>query len=303
MHLPDIDDLNFFEKVSHSRSLTEAARDWGVSVSAVSKRLTGLEARLGVQLIRRTTRRLSLTDEGMRYAAGATSIVAAVADLEDSIAESQGPLRGSIAVHSTLGLGRKHIAPLLADFVGVNPEVKVELELSHLPLNIAETPFDIGIRVGHLQDSRLKARRLQRNTRIVCAAPSYLRDHGAPATPQELGEHNCIILHENESDYALWRFGTDSHEFAVRVDGNMMSNDGDVATLWCIEGRGLIMRSQWHVAPMIADGTLVQVLADILTPSADIHAVYRSTAHVPRRINSMLDYLQAGLSTRIKAML
>lgn len=294
------DDILFFDIVARSRSLTEAAREFGVSVSAVSKRLAQLETRLGVPLIQRTTRRFTLTPEGERYAAGAARLAAQLEELEDSIAEQHDELRGRLHVRSTIGLGRAHIADLVAEFVTRHPAVQVDLELSAVPLNIAGTGFDLDIHVGPLPDSRLTAKRLCRNRRIVCAAPEYIAEHGAPADTAELERHNCIVLRENESDYVLWRFIEPARgETAVRVAGNLVSNDGDVITRWCLEGRGLIMRSLWHVAPLLRDGSLVQVLPDIPTPSADVYAAYAGATVLPRRTKALLDHLERGLNARI----
>ena len=163
---------------------------------------------------------------------------------------------GGSAVHSTIGLGRAHIAPLLGTFSTLHPGVDIELDLSHLPLNIAGTSFDIAIRVGQLRDSRLKARRLHPNRRVLCAAPSYFNDRTRPTSLADLADHHCIVIRENETDYAIWRFGKDDDETAVRVHGSMISNDGDIATRWCLEGHGLIMRSLWQVAPFMRDGAL-----------------------------------------------
>ncbi|MFG1795877.1 LysR family transcriptional regulator [Nocardia sp. NPDC049149] len=293
------DDVSFFDIVARSRSLTEAAMQFGVSVSSVSKRLAQMEARLGVVLVQRSTRRLTLTPEGERYAAGAAVIAAQLEELEDSIAEQRHDLRGRVHIRSTIGLGRAHIAPLVADFVEHHPTVQVDLDLSAVPLHIAGSGFDIGIRVGALQDSRLTATRLWVNQRVVCASPEYVRRNGIPATVKDLEAHNCIVLRENESDYALWRFESAGKEIAVRVAGNLTSNDGDVITRWCLEGRGLVMRSRWHVDPLLRDGALVQVLPELATPSADIFAVYAATAPLPRRTRAVIDHLKAGLGRRI----
>ncbi|MFC9557036.1 LysR family transcriptional regulator [Rhodococcus sp. NPDC056960] len=294
------DDALFFDVVARASSLTEAAREFGVSVSSVSKRLSRIEGRLGVRLIQRTTRRLTLTSEGERYAAGAAVIAAELTELEESISEAHAELVGRVRIHATLGLGRAHIAPLVAQFLDKHPRLNIELDLSPLPLNIAGTTFDIGIRVGSLQDSRLTAKRLCRNRRVVCAAPEYLERCGIPLEPKDLEHHNCIVIRENEGDYALWRFGADHDETAIRVSGNLLCNDGDAVTQWCVEGHGVIMRSIWHVAPLLRDGTLVQVLPHIPTPAADVHALYSATAQVPRRIRELVDHLATGLSGRIE---
>ncbi|MVU77626.1 LysR family transcriptional regulator [Nocardia sp. ET3-3] len=294
------DDILFFDIVARSRSLTEAAREFGVSVSAVSKRLAQLEARLGVPLVQRTTRRFTLTPEGDRYAAGAARLAAELEALEDSIAEQHADLRGRLHVRSTIGLGRAHIADLVAEFAARHPLVQIDLELSSAPLNIAGTGFDLDIHVGALPDSRLTATRLCRNQRIVCATPEYIRRHGTPATPSDLEDHNCIVLRENESDYALWRFlAPDGREIATRVAGDLVSNDGDVITRWCLESRGLIMRSRWQVAPLLADGSLIHILPDLATPAADIYAAYSASPALPRRTRALLDHLRRGLQARI----
>ncbi|MET4430894.1 LysR family transcriptional regulator [Mycolicibacterium sp. 624] len=294
------DDVAFFEVVARSPSLTEVGREMGISVSAVSKRLAHLEKRLGVRLVQRSTRRLTLTMEGERYAAGAAVIAAQLAELEESVTGNYSQLRGRIRIHSSVGLGRAHIAPLLAEFVEQNPLVQVDVELSAKPFATAGTPFDIAIRVGALQDSRLTGRRLHPNRRVICASPQYLLRHGTPESISDLDHHNCIVLRQDEGDFALWRFGGEGNEMSIRVAGNMISNDGDITTQWCLDGRGLLMRSLWHVRPMLDAGTLVQVLPDIETPPADIHAVYSATPEPPRRVRAAVDYLQDRLGDRLR---
>lgn len=267
-------------------------------MSAVSKRLTALESRLGVPLVRRSTRRLTLTEEGELYATGALTILQQKTDLEEALSVQHGELKGRITVHSSLGIGRKHIAPLLGEFVRQHPLIQIDLELSPLPLNISGTNFDIAIRVGALSDSRLKAKLLARNRRIVCAAPSYFDSAPPLRTIRDLERHNCIVLRENNGDYSLWRFGEKEQEY-VDVRGSMISDDGDVVTDWCIQGLGLIMRSTWHVNPLIQQGVLQQVLPDVPTPSADIYALYPATARTPQRITAAIEHLRHGLAARI----
>ena len=298
MDLRSIDDLDFFEQISRSHSLTEAARNWGKSVSAVSKRLAALESRLGVPLVRRSTRKLTLTEEGQLYATGALAILQQKSDLEEALSVQHVELRGRIAVRSSPGIGRTHIAPLLADFARQHPLIQIDLELSPLPLNISGTSFDIAIRVGGLSDSRLKAKLLARNRRIVCAAPRYLDSAPPLRSIRDLERHNCIVLRENNADYSLWRFGEKEQEY-VDVRGSMISDDGDVVTDWCVRGLGLVMRSTWHVNPLIQQGVLQQVLPDVPTPSADIFALYPATVRTPRRITAAIEHLRQGLAARI----
>lgn len=204
-------------------------------------------------------------------------------------------------MHSSIGLGRAHIAPLLGRFHTLNPDVEIELELSHLPLHVAGTPFDFAIRVGRQRDSSLRARLLHQNRRVVCASPTYLRRRDPPTSLDDLATHDCIVIRETDIDYAIWRFGADADETAVKVPGALISNDGDVATQWCIDGYGLLMRSLWRIEPMLRDGSLIQVLSDVPTPSASIYAVYASTQNLSRRAKAAIDYLGRELPRRIGA--
>lgn len=297
MDLPDIDDLRFFAGIAAAGTLTEAARVWGVSVSAVSKRLARLERRLGARLVNRSTRRLTLTDEGRRYAEGAVEVLGRIDDLEDDVGRRSGRLHGRVSVHATMGFGRTHIAPLLGSFGAAHPDLRIDLELSHIPVHVGGTGYDFAVRAGPLPDSRMHARVLLRNRRVVCAAPSYLRRRGEPRDLAGLAEHDCIVIRETDTSYAHWRFGTADDVTAVRVSGSMTCNDGEVATAWCLAGRGLVMRSLWQVAPLLARGDLVQVLDGVPTPPADFVAVH--DASPPRRVTAALDHLAAGLAERI----
>ncbi|MFD4253375.1 LysR family transcriptional regulator [Amycolatopsis thermoflava] len=299
MELPEFDDLRFFAGVAAASTLTEAGHRWGVSVSAVSKRLARLERRLDAQLINRSTRRFTLTPEGERYRDVAAEVLQRIDDVEDEIGRQRHGLRGRIAVQSSIGLGRAHVAPLLGELAAGHPQLRVDLELSHLPVHVGGTAFDFAVRVGPLPDSRLRSRLLHRNRRIVCAAPAYLREHGEPRTLDDLGAHSCIVIRENDTDYAIWRFGTADEPVNVRVEGTLTTNDGDVATDWCRAGRGLLMRSLWRVAPLLADGSLVPVLRELPTPRADVHAVLSGTRHPPRRVATALDHLVRGFARRL----
>ncbi|GAY12752.1 LysR family transcriptional regulator [Pseudonocardia sp. N23] len=301
MDLPDRDDLQFFDGIAAAGTLTEAARRWGVSTSAVSKRLAHLERRLGAQLVRRSTRRLSLTDEGERYAAGAARLLPLISDLEEDVGHRRGALRGRVAVHCTMGLGRSHVAPALGAFAAEHPGVSLELELSHLPLHVAGSPFDFAIRVGSRDDSAVRTRTLLPNRRVVCASPRYLAEHAAPQTLTDLAGHHCIVIREIDTDHTVWRFGTDGDETTVRVPGTMISNDGDVATRWCVDGHGLLMRSLWHVGPLLRDGVLVRVLREVPTPRADVVAIHPVGRHLSRRAAAALDHLAAELDRRLGA--
>lgn len=294
-----VEELKFFAVVAASETLTAASRELGLSLPVVSKRLAALEARLGVQLVHRGIRRLSLTSEGGVFARGVHSILSEIQQLEDDVTGQSVELRGSLVVESTMGLGRAHVGPLLGEFAALHPRLDVQLSISPLPLSPHRREFDVAVHVGAPQDSSLRIRRIATSRRLVCASPEYLRRDGTPSNVADLADHNCIVLRENHSDFAQWRFGVGGDEFQVRVDGSLSSNDGDIVTGWALEGRGLIMRSSWHVAAMLADGRLVQVLPDVPTPNADVYALYADTGHVPARVSQVIDFLAQELPSRL----
>jgi DNA-binding transcriptional LysR family regulator len=294
-----VDDLQFFHVVASSETLTAASRELGCSLPVVSKRLSALEHRLAVRLVQRGARRLMLTSEGELYAARVEAILDQVRELEDTITDTAGGLRGSLVVEATLGLGRAHIAPLLGEFAAAHPELHVRMQTSALPLRPHQREFDVAVHVGMPPDSSLRMRRLAKNRRVPCAAPSYLAAHGTPESIEDLAHHNCIVLRENESDFALWRFGDADRPRHVRVQGSLSSNDGDVVTGWALEGRGVIMRSEWHVRPHLDRGELIRVLPHLSTPASDIYALLEEDGHVPRRVNALIDYLAARLPLRL----
>ncbi|MEU6818598.1 LysR family transcriptional regulator [Streptomyces sp. NPDC046860] len=290
-------DLYFFHVVASSETLTAASRELGCSLPVVSRRLSALERRLDVRLVQRGARRLTLTSEGALYAARVAAIVEQIRELEETIAGTAGELRGTVVVEATLGLGRAHIAPLLGEFAAAHPGLHVRMQSSALPLRRRE--FDVAVHVGAPPDSTLRMRRLARNRRVPCASPSYLAGRGVLGRVEDLADHDCIVLREKESDFALWRFGDEDNPRQVRVHGSLSSNDGDVVTAWALEGRGVIMRSQWHVQPHLDRGELVHVLPHVPTPAADIYALLESDGHVPRRISALIDHLAQRLPERL----
>lgn len=294
-----MDDLRFFHVVAASETLTAAARELECSLPVVSKRLRALERRLDVRLVHRGTRRLMLTSEGELYAARLQPILDQVRELEDLITHRSADLRGSVVVQATLGLGRAHIAPLLGEFTALHPQLSIRLHTSALPLRPHRREFDMAVHVGTPPDSSLRMRRLAKNHRVPCAAPSYLERKGMPEHVEDLADHDCIVLRENEGDFALWRFGDAGNPRQVRVRGRLSSNDGDVVTDWALQGRGVIMRSEWHIRSHLESGALVRVLPDVPTPPADIYALLSDDVHVPRRISALIDHLAARLPDRI----
>ncbi|MGW4059245.1 LysR substrate-binding domain-containing protein [Amycolatopsis sp. NPDC004747] len=294
-----LDDLGFFHVVAVSETLTAAARELDVSLPVVSKRLKALERRLDARLVHRGARRLTLTSEGRVYAARVEAILDQVRELDDLVSHSSGELRGSIVVQATLGLGRAHVAPLIGEFTARHPQVRIQLRTSALPLRPHRREFDLAVHVGTPPDSTLRMRRLARNRRIPCAAPSYVERRGAPERIEDLTAHDCIVLRENEGDFAVWRFGSTAKPRQVRVRGSLSSNDGDIVTDWALQGRGIVMRSEWQVRSHLDSGALVRLLPGVPTPPADIHALLAEDVHVPRRTKELITHLAARLPERL----
>jgi len=299
-----LDDLAFFQRLAQAGSLTATARELGLSLSAVSKRLKQLEARLGVTLASRTTRRLTLTPEGERYLVRGAAILEELVELEEALGAQRAELSGPLKINATFGFGRRHVAPLLSHFCARHPRVAASLELSNFPLTPGEQGVDIGIRVGEPPDSRLVARHVLANRRVLCASPRYMASMPPLETPADLSAHPCLVLRENDSDYAVWRFRCrdGGAERAVKVAGPLASNDGEVIVGLALDGHGIMLRSWWDVHPHLADGRLVELLPGWQGVRADFHAVYRPRRHVPARLRAFLDLLQRELPRRVAAL-
>lgn len=294
-----IDDLAFFQQVATRGSLTEVARHLGLSLPAVSKRLSQLESRLGVQLLQRTTRRLSLTPEGTLYLDGGRPILRQLEELESALNSRQPTLHGRLRINGTLGFGRRHLAPVVSSFARLHPELEISLELTNQPVSLLDDQFDIGVGMGEPPDSRLIGIRLLENPRILCAAPRYLESMSAPQQVADLVRHNCIVLRQFGSDYAIWRFHKDGVDYAHKVSGTLSSNDGEVTVGLALEGHGMILRSRWDVQEHLESGRLQAVLEDHHAPNGDIYAVYQQRRHLPQRISVFTHYLVQALAKRL----
>ncbi|WP_043529807.1 LysR family transcriptional regulator [Litchfieldella xinjiangensis] len=298
--MAEIDDLAFFQCLARCGSLTATAREQGVSLSAVSKRLKQLEARLGVALASRTTRRLTLTAEGELYLSRGSLILDDLHELEAALGERQARLTGRLRINATFGFGRRHVAPLLSAFCSRHPELDAWLELTNFPLNLADHGFDVGIRVGLPPDSRLVATRILENRRVLCASPAFISGCAELRAPGDLSTRQCLILRENDSDYALWRFVDQAgEERAVKVGGGLASNDGEVITRLALDGHGIMLRSWWDVHEHLASGRLVELLPNWRGVRADFYAVYDQRRHVPTRIRTFIAYLQEQMAGRV----
>lgn len=291
------DDLIFFQMVATAPSLAEAARRLNVTPPAVTQRLRALEARVGVQLIDRTSRGLSLTDEGELVASEGASIMGAVDQLCERLASRTSQVRGHLRVAAPYGFGRRHVAPVVQQFAVDHPAASVTLELSDSPIRQMSESWDIIVHIGGLPESDRLVTTLAPNRRILCAAPAYLKASAPICHPMDLVDHRCFALRQNNEDVTLWRF---SHprdgKVPVRVKPSLSSNDGEVVRDWALAGLGVIVRSEWDVAADLAAGRLAVVLPDWTLPDADVVALLHARQGRSGRSNAFLQALRARLA-------
>jgi DNA-binding transcriptional LysR family regulator len=293
-------DLGFFSTLAGAGSLSAAARELGVTTPAVSKHLALMESRLGVPLVVRTTRRMSLTPEGELYLQSARRILSEIDGMEELLGVSKATPKGLLRVNATLGFGRSHVAPLISRFVRKHPQVEVQLQLSVNPPPLTDDSFDVCIRFGAPPDLRVIARYIAPNRRLLCAAPAYLGKHGTPKVPNDLTKHNCIGIRQGEEAYGVWRLssgrGKGAITEAVKTRGNLTTNDGEIAVNWALEGHGILMRAEWDIERYLRNGRLVHVLPQYHTPDADIHAVYPQRHQLAARVRAFVDFIALSFS-------
>jgi LysR family transcriptional activator of dmlA len=293
-------DLGFFSVLARAGSLSAAGRELGITTPAVSKHLALMEARIGVALVNRTTRRMSLTPEGELYLEHARSILASIDDLEQQLGVSKATPQGLLRVNATLGFGRSHVAPIISRFARKYPAVEVQLQLSVRPPALTDDLFDVCIRFGAPPEARVIARNLAPNRRLLCASPAYLARHGTPKVPHDLTRHNCIGIRQGEEAHGAWRLssgrGRNAASETVKVRGSLATNDGEIAVNWALDGHGILMRAEWDIERYLRNGRLVQVLPQYHTPDADIYAVYPQRHQLAARVRTFVDFVTLALS-------
>jgi DNA-binding transcriptional LysR family regulator len=290
------EDLHFFIALASAVSLADAARKLDVTPPAVTQRLRLLENRLGMRLIDRSGRRMVLTDEGELLAVRGRRICDDMGSLSDTLASRRGTVAGHLRVIAPLGFGQRYVAPAIAQFHGLYPEVSASLMLSDRPARISDDMWDLMVHIGELRDSSLVSRRLAPNRRILCAAPSYLARRGEPRHPEDLLTHDCIALRENDEDVTMWRFTSKDQGIPsnVRIEPMLTSNDGGTVRDWALAGLGIIARSEWDVAEHLHSGRLVSLLEAWAQPNADIVALISSRHGRSLRAQRFLDLLHAS---------
>jgi len=286
----EFEDMTAFVRIVESGGIGRAAGQLGVAKSAISRRLVDLEARLGVQLLVRTTRRSSLTDAGQSYYLRALEILADVEDLKADLSGPTAKLTGRLKVAAPLSFGVTHLAPVLQEFVTAHPDLTVHVDLSDRQVDLVEEGFDLAVRIARLRDSTLIARRLTPINLILCASPEYLARHGRPRTPEDLREHS-VLHYDNTRGTTMTFTGPDGNEVSVNLGARMSANNGDFLQAAAVGGLGVAAPPTFVAWRDIVSGRLVPILTDYRLPALNAYAVYPRTRHLSRRVRALIDLL------------
>ena len=290
--LPPTEDLRVFITVVRKSSFAAAAQALDASPAYISKRMRLLEENLGIKLLHRTTRRVTVTQEGERIFHWAQRVLD---DMEHLLQEAQitrREPRGLLRVSSSFGFGRNVVAPAFSQLARRYPALQLRLEVFDRLVDIASEGFDLDVRVGDEIAPQLIARRLADNHRVLCAAPDYLAQRGTPRTLEDLTGHDCIVIKERDHPFGVWKLRNGAQESSVKVTGSLSTNHGEMALQWAVDGHGIVLRSQWDVAAHLAEGRLVQVLPEWVQ-AANIWAVYPQRLERSAKVRVCVEFLQA----------
>lgn len=290
--LDHLDDIRVFMRVAELESLSAAGRDLRKTPAVVSSRIARLEQATGVSLLWRTTRQVKLTPEGETFLEHCAEIMRAVADAEALLTRDDAAPSGPVRISAPTGIGETILAPLFGKFSLEYPEINIQLHLTDRIVNLVEEKYDLAIRISELRDAGLIIRKLADNTRVICATPQYIQEHGAPMTPHELRNHKCLLLRFPGSQQYQWKLtAPDGEVFNLPIKGPLDSNRTVILKKWALEGLGLTMQNKIDVSQELEAGMLVPVLTDHEIDSHGIFAVYPKRRHMPPRLRSTIDFV------------
>lgn len=289
--MPDTEDFAIFVRVVELGSLLAAGRDMRLSAAVVSNRIARLEKDVGTRLLNRTTRHVSLTEEGSSYYDHCVVILNELEQAESAITSVNAEPRGPIKITAPTVFGRLHVAPHVPRFLERHPQMQVRLHLTDALVDLVQERVDLAIRIAELTDSTSIVRTLAPNRRLIVASPDYLKAHPAPKEPEDLLDHNCLLLRFPGSKQFRWTLQGREGPVTLRVSGNMDSNSGEALRDWCLAGQGLALKSLWEIVDDLNEGRLVPVLTEFPPPSHAIYAMYPHSQHVPPRVRAFIDFL------------
>lgn len=282
-------------------SLSAAARQLGLSVSVVADRLAGLERRLGVRLIARTTRRRSLTEAGKLYLNEMEPILAAIDDVEARVRDLSSVPQGTLRISAPLPIGRRWIAPFVAEFATRYPDIRLQLLLEDRYVDIVGEGFDLAIRGGPAVESEFTGRFLVSTRRVIVASPDYLARHGTPTSPEDLANHACLVFNGGGHFHADWRFGRGEAGYKVRVSARLATSSSELPVVWATAGMGLTQKSLWEVQDLLEDGRLVTVLDAFEPDPASFYAIHPVSRSQSRLLSLFVGELSNYLRPRFPA--
>lgn len=292
----DLQQLTSFLAVVKAGSFVGAADATALSKAAMSRHVADLEEHLGVRLLHRTTRRLSLTDDGQRFHARALELVAALEELELETSSSGGEATGLLRVNAPLSFGNLHLAPLWPRFIASNPKVALDITLNDRVVDLIEEGYDIAIRITNRLDAQLVSRKLASTRMVLCASPDYLATHGAPSHPEDLAQHR-VFAYSYWATGDDWTFESPEGTVTARVTPRIRTNSGDTCRVAALEGHGIILQPDFIVGSDLRSGALLELMPEFRSIELGIHAVYATRKHMPLKTRHLIDFLVDAFKT------
>jgi DNA-binding transcriptional LysR family regulator len=291
----EISDLRLFVRMVAAGSLAETARRLNSSVPAMSRRLATMEARLGVRLIERSSRRFAVTEEGGLLYERGLALIKELDETEAEVSAKVGTPRGHLRVGAPLQIGRRRLAPLIGEFAKIYPGISIELVLSDADLDLVGEELDICMHLDRPTDGNVVARPLLTSRRVACASPEYLARFGAPERPDDLARHDCILLVRGRHVFNRWLFEEDGHQREVLVSGPLLSNSAEVTYRWALDGNGVVLKALWDIEDDLRSGRLVEVLAPYACDEIKLYLSYATRSYLPLRQRVFIDFMAAAL--------
>jgi DNA-binding transcriptional LysR family regulator len=285
--------LEAFVDVVEKGSLARAALEQKITPVMLGRRIDALEKRLGVKLMHRTTRHLTLTEQGTVFLEDCRKLLKGIDLAEKNISEGRHKATGHLVVSAPASFGRQHVAPHAPAFIEANPDVQISFNLTDQVVDLVREGYDLGIRIGGTIDPNFVAVKLASNRRVVCGTPEYFERNGIPRTLDDLAQHNCLAFNLQGGQQRGWYFQDGGKAVKVRVNGNLDCNDGELLHRWGCEGLGLAWRSTWEIQSQLASGSLITVLDEYALPDYNIMAVYHQQRHLPAKVRFFIDQLKA----------
>jgi DNA-binding transcriptional LysR family regulator len=285
-------EIEAFVSVSEAGSLTAAALREGVTPVMMGRRIDALEKRLGIKLLHRSTRSLTVTKQGIVFLDHCRKLLTDLQEAERLVSEGRRTVTGHLIVSTPAAFGRKHVAPHASAFIADNPDLRISFNLTDRVVDLVREGYDFGVRIGGVIDPSFVAIKLAGNRRVVCATPQYLAQRGHPQTLEDLARHNCLAFNLQGGQQRGWYFQKNGKPVTIRVSGNLDCNDGELLHRWSLEGLGLAWRSTWEIQRELSAGELLTVLDEYALPHYDIMAVYPQQRHVPAKVRLFIDHLK-----------